>query len=677
MGVHQVGSTRGDPQEGPDHGSGENSELRRRFMKRLLGDLIALERMLAEGTFETGVRRIGCEQEVVLVDQQWQPAPVGVQILNIMDHPQATTEIARFNLEFNGLPLDFKGNALSSMRSELQSLLKLAERSAGLLGVRLVLAGILPTMTLSDLGDENITPLPRYAALDVLIKELRGNEYELRIKGIDELSVVHHNLLVEALNTSFQLHWQVRPERFAAEYNAAQLVAGPVLSACTNSAVLFGKRLWRETRIAIFQQVVDTRGSLHHERESVPRVRFGERWVDKCVTEIFKADVAMFRMLFGSPEDEDSGAVLDAGGVPKLRALQMHNGTVYRWNRPCYGVLNGKPHLRIENRYLPSGPTLDDEMANAALWFGLMAALPEHAPDISQRIPFDHVTQNFVSAARIGLGAEMSWLDGRTVPARDLLLNELIPMAREGLDAHGLDRTESDRLLGIMERRVSTGRTGSQWTMSSVVEMRGRGTRAERLKCLTAGTYQRQRSGRPVSEWEPADLSESGDWEHNYLYVGQFMTTRLFTLHDDEPIDLAASIMDWEHIRHIPVEDNQHHLIGLVSYRDLLRVLARGDASSVSVGSVMKRDPQSVTPETPTLEVIRLMRESQVSCLPVVAPPDAKGMKKLVGIVTDHDVMGVAGKLLEDRLRQTDQIDRDEAKRHMVPPARSDANNPT
>lgn len=618
-------------------------------MSQVLNDLRALEMMLERGMFEAGVRRIGAEQELALVDEALQPSPVGPEVLKELNEPKATTEIGRFNMELNLSPALFEGPVLGDMQREIEGLLARTDEAARAHGARPVLVGILPTLQQEHLTLDFITPRPRYFALNERITKARGGRYDIRIKGVDELKFSHDNVLVEGLNTSFQLHMQVWPSEFALMYNCAQLIAAPTLAAATNSAVLFGKRLWHETRIAIFEQTVDTSGAeMPTQRDVHKRVRFGERWVEDSVLEIYRDDVVRFRSLFGADQREDSIGMVERGEVPKLYGLQTHNSTVYRWNRPCYGMTDGKPHLRIENRVLPAGPSVTDEVANAALWFGLMTQIPRVYPDIAQRMPFEHVRANFVAAARNGLHFKMHWVDDATISVRDLLLEELIPLARTGLRSSGVDEGDIDHYLGVIEARVASGRNGARWMLDSVAKLHPFGTRAERLGALTAATMARQGSGQPVHEWDPAQMGEGGCWTRHYARVGQYMRTDLFTVQEDELIDLAASIMDWERVRHIPVEDESHNLVGLVSYRAFLRLAADPKMraqDSIAVSDIMEANPVTATPDTPTLEAIELMRANGASCLPVVKD------RKLVGLVTEHDFMRIAGQLLEDQLR--------------------------
>jgi CBS domain-containing protein len=514
-----------------------------------------------------------------------------------------------------------------------------------------VLVGILPTIRKNDLGLENMVPSPRYVALNRAMTAMRGDAYDFAIKGIDELVVQHDSVMVEACNASFQVHLQVDPGNFARLYNLAQVLAGPVLAIATNSPLLFGRRLWSETRIALFEQAVDTRHKGHHLRENVARVTFGKRWVRQSVLEIYKEDVARFRTLVGTDLDENALQTLDKGGIPQLKALRLHNGTVYRWNRACYGIgPNGKPHLRIELRVMPSGPTVTDEIANAAFWLGLMSELGATIEDVTQRIEFDHAQANFYAAARDGLGARFTWFDGEEVLAQPLVLDRLLPLAHRGLERAGIDASDISRYLGVVEQRVRTMRTGSRWMLQSLAGMKDRGSLGERLTALVAAMVARQKTGRTVHEWERARLDEIGSAKGSYYKVSQYMTTDIFTVQPDDAVELVAELMGWERIRHVPVEDGKGRLLGLVSYRAVLRYFAEHVKGAVrspamtQVADIMRRDVITVTPDTPTLEAIALMRRYRIGCLPVVQDGH------LVAIVTEEDFMGIAAELLQDKL---------------------------
>jgi CBS domain-containing protein len=626
-----------------------NEEQLRAFMRSLLEDVQALEIMLANDMIETGHRRIGAEQEMFVVDRAGRPSPMAMEILAQIADPRFTTELAKFNLEANLEPLDFGGDCLRRMEQGVDELVSLARTGARAYGGRIILTGILPTLRWSDLTLENMTPNPRYFALNREMARLRGGKFHVVLEGLDELEASHDNIMLESCNTSFQIHFQVGPEEFARLYNLAQAVTAPVLAAAVNSPLLLGRRLWKETRVALFEQSVDVRSPLHMERGLPGRVSFGERWVKESVLEIFREDIARFRVVLATGHDENPLDWVRRGHCPPLSALRLHNGTVYRWNRACYGMYNGKAHLRIEIRALPAGPTVVDEVANAAFFFGLMAHYADEIPNVAAIMPFDHAKANFLQAARHGLQAQFVWVDGSTVPARELLLKTLLPKAREGLLKAKLDESDVDRYLGIVTERVEGGRTGSMWALESFTNLCKTGVQDQHLRTLVTGTISRQERGDPVHTWPPVSSAETEDWRESYLTVGQFMTRNVFTVRPQDLIDLAASLMEWEHLKHVPVEDDEGRLVGLVSSRAFLRLVARGltnhKPETVPIAEIMKTNLVTVSPETPTVEAIAKMREHRVGCLPVVQN------ERLVGILTEHDFLEVAGKLLEQQLR--------------------------
>lgn len=631
----------------------QDAKKHREFMVALLNDLRAIERMLAEGRFETGMRRIGAEQEMFLIDQHtWAPAKGALKMLEALQDPHFTTELGMFQLEANCAPQLFTGQGISTMHAELDLLMDKARNAANGLGMNAVLMGILPTLRKSDLGLDSMVPSPRYLALNKVVTDMRGGKFELSIKGLDELIIDHDSVMLEACNSSFQVHFQVDPSEFARMYNIAQVLAGPILSISANSPIVFGRRLWAETRIALFRQAVDTRSHTHQLRETEARVSFGTRYVKSSVVEIYREDIARFRTLVGTDLDEDPMAVLDRGEVPKLKALRIHNGTIYRWNRACFGMTDGKPHLRIENRVMPSGPSTVDEMASAALWFGLMAEMGAREEDVTRRIDFDQAGHNFYTAAREGLGSHFLWYDGEEVSARNLMLDRLLPMAESGLRRHAIDDADIKRYLGVIDARVRTGRTGARWQFSSWMSLRDRATPGERANALVAATVTRQLTGRPVSEWERARLDEASGARNNYQRVDQYMRTDLFTIQAEDPVEVVTHLMIWERIRYVPVEDKDHRLLGLVTHRSVLRLLAGGGSGKhTPVEAIMRTNLMTVTPETSTVEAIGIMRRYRIGCLPVVHDD------RLVGLVTEDDFLEVASKLLEEQLGHP--IDRD------------------
>ncbi len=630
-------------------------EQRRTAVNWMLRDLHALQQLLAAGVFDESHPRIGAEQEMFIVDRGWQASPVALRVLELIDDHHFTTEIGAFNLEANLDPHRFTGSCLSDLHADLDRLLAKARAAAGEIDHHIVLAGILPTLRISDLSLDNMVQNPRYLALNQALLEARGEDVELHISGPDQLIVSQDTVMAEACNASFQVHLQVKPSDFANQYNLAQLLAGPTLASATNSPILFGKHLWSETRIPLFEQSVDTRRSGQHLRERHGRVTFGSGWVNKSVAELFKEDVTRFRPLLAPDDHEDPFAVIERGGIPDLAAIRLHTGTVWRWNRACYGIMDGVPHLRIENRVLPSGPSSVDEIANATFWLGLMVGGARHFPEVSRMVEFDVARGNFLAAAREGLAANLMWFGGREHPAPTLLLDVLLPIAHEGLESMGVDPADSERYLGVVERRIKSGYTGSRWQTGSMYGMKQQGELGQRLNSLTAAMVARQETGQPVSEWTAASLEEGGGWRHNFRSVEQIMVSDLVTVTADDPLELVANLMDWHRIRQVLVEDEGDGIAGILSYRRLLRVMAENDPTrrwqDLSVSDVMHPDPICVPPNMAPLRALEIMRSFGIGALPVVDDG------ALVGLVTEHDFMNIAGVLLLQQLEEQDRSD--------------------
>jgi CBS domain-containing protein len=619
----------------------------RAFTMGVLRDLQALEQMLDGGMLENDALRIGAEQEMFLIDTAMRPSPIALEVIEQAGDPRLTTEIGLFNLEANLTPLELKGKCLSALENEIIDVLDIARSAAAKFDSDVLLAGILPTIQISDLSEKNLTPLPRYREIDRVVTMLHGDDRIIQIKGLDELQLKLQNTFTEFCNTSFQIHLQVNAKDFVRYYNWAQAISAPVLASAVNSPLLFAHRLWHETRIALFQHATDTRSHVHKERNQPPRVNFGDRWVNDSIIEVLHEDAVRFRILLTQTIEEDSLAKLKMGEIPKLSAWRLHNGTIWRWNRPCYGVFNGKPGLRIEARYLPAGPSVVDEMANAAFFLGLMIELPEEFGDITKYMSFDDAKNNFYNVARYGMNGQIFGLDGKSRRVGRLILEELLPRARRGLERAGVDDNDSGRLLEVLEKRVASERTGAGWMISSVDSMDPRAKWNVRLRSLTSAIRDNQQKNIPIHEWEPAAIPKQTDWIDNYKTVEQFMAVDLFTVRPQDILDLAASLMHWKHVRHVPVEDDAGNLIGIVSHRDLLELFALGKIrgpAELAVRDVMKTDLITVDPETPTLKALELMREKRIGCLPVVKD------NKLVGLVTAYDFLTVSAKLFEERL---------------------------
>lgn len=619
-----------------------------KFVRSLLNDVSALEHMLDNDWFESDVVRIGAEQELCLVDlNTYKPAPIAMDVIEALNQPWLETELATFNLETNLNPQLFEGNCLSLLEKEIQSNLKELNKGLKQFDAGLVLTGILPTLRKFNLEIDFLTPKKRYAALmEAINAQLQGSAYELRLSGIDEISVKHDSPMLEACNTSFQVHLQVAPSEFVKLYNISQVLVAPILATAANSPIVFGRRLWHESRIALFQQALDTRTSHEHLRERSPRVNFGSGWLEDSILEIYREDISRFRVLLSADVEEESLQMIKEHKVPKLRALQVHNSTVYRWNRPCYGVSeNGKPHLRIENRVLPSGPTVVDEVSNAALWLGAMKGYAAHFDDITQDISFAEARDNFVKASRYGMDNSFTWLNNQKITTKDLILKEVIPMAREGLKNQKVATADIDKYLGIIEERTKRHATGARWMLSSFTELIEEMPRDEAVSVLTASMMKHQNESLPVHEWEVPKGTDLADYRPHLLKVEEFMETDIFSVQKDDIIDLVTEMMLWKKIRYLPVEDSKGHLVGLVSSRLILRYFMEQRKTKSrkvkTVQDIMIERPITISPDATIMDAMNIMRENKIGCLPVVV------QNELIGLITEEDFMRVSNRLME------------------------------
>lgn len=597
------------------------------YIHYLVKDLEALDQMLERGIIEKEPIRIGAEQEFCIATNRYFPNNNSIEILESIDDKHFTTEIGKFNLEVNSDPLELKTDCFSQLHNELKQMLLKAETAARLHDSKVVLTGILPTLRLKHIGENYMTDRPRYHVLNKALKASRREHFHIHIKGIDELNLIHDCVMLEACNTSFQTHLQINPDDFVNKYNWAQAISGPVLSSCTNSPVLFGRELWAETRIALFTQSIDTRSNsfIHNEKQS--RVSFGADWERGSVTDIFKDNIARFRSLVSKEEHKDGLEILNSGKIPNLKALLMHNGTVYKWNRVCYGVGNGKPHLRIECRYIPSGPTLIDEIATMVFWVGLMLGQPKKYQNVEDKMDFRDVKNNFFRAARNGIECQFIW-NNKLVPARDLLLNELLPIARKGLEEANIAASDIDKYLGVMERRIKL-QTGSQWMVKNYRNLQKTKTNFEALQNLTAYMHKHQLRDETIDSWpvfDPDDnlkIDESRIVKHN-------MNTKIILVDEIDSLELVSHIMKWKKIHHLPVINKKKELTGLLSWTDLIK-LGNNDLK-LRVKDVMTKNLITISQEAPLEEAVKLMKSNNINCLPVVRK------KELLGILTTSDL---------------------------------------
>ena|ERR1022692_4827042 len=475
---------------------------RRAYREKVRSCLDVFARMLHESRFETGSQRIGLEIEVNLVDTDGRPAMNNADVLTAIADPTWASELGRFNVEINVPPQMLSGDVFATLESTILGIIAQAEQPTAATGSRLVMVGILPTLRQSDADEHAISSNPRYRLLNDQILAARGEELRIAIEGPERLLAYVDNILPEAACTSLQCHLQVSPDAFASYWNAAQAVAGIQVAIGANAPYLFGHELWQETRITLFEQVTETRPEELKSQGVRPRVWFGDRWITS-VFDLFEENLRYFPALLPLSEDEDPLAVLESGEAPQLAELTLHNGTVYRWNRPVYAVADGKPHLRVENRVLPAGPTTVDALANAAFYYGLVHELAEADRPVWSQMSFSAAAANLMAGARHGLEAEVYWPGVGMIPVKELTLRSLLPLAASGLDRWGVDAADAGRLLSIIEQRCLTGRNGATWQVRSVHELQDGGIRDryEALRLMTQGYIERMNTNEPVHTW--------------------------------------------------------------------------------------------------------------------------------------------------------------------------------
>jgi gamma-glutamyl:cysteine ligase YbdK (ATP-grasp superfamily) len=473
-----------------------------RFRERLEECLAELGQLLARPGFGVGPASVGAELELFLIDSAGKPLPRNQAVLAAAADQRLTVELDRFNVEINSSPAPLAGRPFSGLGAELTQLLDRISTAAGTLGGRAALIGILPTLSLADLGPGAITDVPRYRALDRGLLRLRQHPFVIQISGDEPVELTVGHIDVEGANTSFQVHLRVDPADFTRTYNAAQLAVAPALAVAGNSPTFLGHRLWHETRIALFKQAVEDREAATPRRRPA-RTALGTGWVRGGALELFTESVRQYPPVLPqltTPQPLPAGADTVAPPLPELR---LHQGTIWRWNRAIYDPAYGG-HLRIEMRALPAGPTVIDMMANAAFQLGLTLSLASEE-SWTHAMPFERAVHSFHCAARDGLAAELTWPTRgpgltRTVTAATLL-RELIPQARAGLVEAGVVASEADALLEVIDMRAATGQTGAAWQRAVLADAERRLDRERALAFMLDRYLECAADGQPVHTW--------------------------------------------------------------------------------------------------------------------------------------------------------------------------------
>jgi hypothetical protein len=479
-----------------------SGEDRRKYRDKVRRSLDVFARMLREQMFEDNPSRVGQEIELNLVDSRGAPSMRNTDVLDALADPAWGTEVGQFNLEINVPPRLLTGDALADLERVIRDDLNGGDAKARSTGTRLVMIGILPTLGREDVHEGTMSLNDRFRVLNEQIFAARGEDMRIAIDGPEQLLTHTDSITPEAACTSLQLHLQVSPDVFAGYWNAAQTIAGVQVALGANSPFLFGRQLWQETRITLFEQATDTRPDELKVQGVRPRVWFGERWITS-VFDLFEENLLYFPALLPICEAEDPLAALDAGSCPQLAEMSLHNGTVYRWNRPIYAVVDGQPHLRVENRVLPAGPSVVDVMANAAFYYGLVRSLAEAQRPIWTQMSFATAAENLHEGARHGLDAHLYWPGLGEAPVAELILRRLLPLAYEGLTRWGVNPAHAGRLLGIVEQRCLTGRNGAAWQAATVAAITEHGgvDRPEALRLMTQRYIDHMHTNDPVHTW--------------------------------------------------------------------------------------------------------------------------------------------------------------------------------
>ncbi len=464
------------------------------FSVRLHEQIETLKHLLKQPQFSQGDATFGAELEMYLLDKDCLPTPRNRKLLSIMNHPLLTEELNKFNIEFNLSPVPAKGAPFTAMTNEISPFLSKLKKAAGNIDTQIATIGILPTLSSAHLHKSYMTDLPRYRAITKELSSLKGEPFIVDINGKDTLKMQSDEVTLEGANTSFQVHFKVPAERFADLYNAVQLSTPLVLALAGNSPIFLGRSLWHETRIALFKQSIDSRVQGLTKWRQPARVCFGHGWVRHGAWELFAESVALYRPIapYVSPKQNS------------FDELNLHHGTIWSWNRAVFEPNHGG-HLRIEYRALPAGPTIIDMMANAALGIGLTQTLSHQMPELLAKMPFEYAHYNFYRAAQDGLDAKILWPTAGQNSLKEHnisdIINQVLPLASDGLQELGVNNEEIDRLMQVIEHRLATKQTGSIWQLKHLQKLEDKMDKPAALKQLMVDYMVHSNSGTPVSKW--------------------------------------------------------------------------------------------------------------------------------------------------------------------------------
>ena len=459
------------------------------FVARLKQETTLLKSWFDNNRFSTSPLTAGYELEAWLIDQQAKPNAINKEFLEQANNALLSPELAKFNVELNVEPERLSHDVLSTFENKLDILWQQCSETAQSLNSNILGIGILPTLQDNELTLDNISLLDRYKALnEQVLRQRNGVEIELNINGDDHLQLSHKDVMLEAAATSLQIHIQVPQDMAIRYYNASILLSAPMVAISANSPCLFGHRLWQETRIPVFEQSVPTGGYGGAANGPVHRVSFGSDYARDSLFECFQENLEHFPILL---------PVQYQSADEEVRHLRLHNGTIWRWNRPLIGFDDDQtPHLRIEHRVCASAPSNLDNIANIAFFYGLVHyyATQEKPPEYD--IDFAHAKNNFYRAAQNGLKNKTRWLDGKTDSLQKIILEKLLLQAETGLYKLGINENDTKRYLSIIEQRCNKNRTGSQWQLNFL------NAHQDDRTLLTLNYLKNQMTGQPIHEWD-------------------------------------------------------------------------------------------------------------------------------------------------------------------------------
>ncbi len=426
-----------------------------RFKQRLDQETAHVRELFRQAAFDHSRRRLGYELELCLLNARGEPSACNQQVLEQAANPHFTVELARFNLEINGNAFDVSDTVLAQLDQDLTDLHAEVVDTAARFGCRVGLFGVLPSLSREYLNSRAfMSDLSRYRLLDKRVMEMRGRPVQLDIHGPDHLQMDKNDVMLEALGTSLQIHYQIPFDESVNSYHASLWASLALVGAAANSSLVLGARGWQESRIVIFKQAVDSRNPREIHELQTARVHLARGYIDSWM-ELFEDNLNYSPIL---PE------VL-AKPIDSLHHFNLHNGTIWRWVRPIIGRdAEGRYHLRLELRVTPAGPTLIDSMANLVFQIGLIEGLKLKPQELTL-VPYEVLEQDFYSVARNGLATEVSWCNGKMGKLQDLLLRFAVPTAIAGLEQLGVRGYTG--WMDVVQQRIQSGRTGAQWILDA------------------------------------------------------------------------------------------------------------------------------------------------------------------------------------------------------------------